>query len=112
MRLANQKLLIKHLRKNKVNRLLEAAVRKLIEDFESNEWKSPKKLLKSRNDADKVHPDGFYFFNLTEHRTMILIEFGDSESTVVWCGDHKSYELTFKNNKNTIGKWLKTKNWI
>jgi hypothetical protein len=39
MRLANQKLLIKHLRKNKGNKHLEAAIRKLIKDFEANEWK-------------------------------------------------------------------------
>ena len=112
MRLANQKLLIKHLRKNKGNKHLEAAIRKLVKDFEANEWKSPKKLLESRNDADRVHPDGFYFFNLGDHRTMILIEFSDNESTVVWCGDHDSYVSTFKNNKNTVRKWLKSKNWI
>jgi hypothetical protein len=69
-------------------------------------------MFNPRNDAEKVHPDGFYFFNLTAHRTLILIEFSDNESTIVWCGNHKDYESTFKNNKNTIRKWLKSKNWI
>ncbi len=100
------------MRKNRGNKLLEVAIRKLINDFEVNEWKSAEKLLESRTDADKVHPDGFYFFNMKDHRTMILIEFDDNESTVVWCGDHDHYVSIFKNNRNTIRKWLKAKNWI
>lgn len=38
---------------------------------------------------------------------MILIEFeDDGEATIEWCGSHDDYETTFKNNKNTIKKWL------
>lgn len=59
-------------------------------------------LMKIRPDADKVHSSGFFFFNLAEHRTMILIEFINSEATILWCGNHKTYESTFKNNKHTI----------
>ncbi len=69
-------------------------------------------MLDTRNDADKVHPDGFYFFNLNEHRTMVLVEFVDSLATIVWCGNHDKYTSIFKNNKNTIKKWLKSKNWV
>lgn len=44
---------------------------------------------------------------------MILIEFGeDCEATIVWCGTHDEYEATFKNNKDTIAKWLKSKGYI
>lgn len=112
MRLINKKLLIKHLKKNKGNKVLELAIDKLIQDFENNDWEAQKELIESRKDADKVHPDGFYFFNLNHDRTMILIEYSENEATVVWCGDHDSYELIFKNNKNTIKKWLRAKNWI
>ena len=112
MRLVNMKLLIKHLKKNKGNRQLELSIIKLIQDFESNNWATPNEMIKSRNDSDKVHSEGFYFFNLTEHRTMILVEFSENESTIVWCGNHEKYTSTFKNNKNTIKKWLKSKNWI
>ena len=112
MKLVNQKLLIKHLKKNKGNKALKEAIVKLINDFEANNWKTPNELLECRRDADRVHSNGFYFFNLTEHRTMILVEFVDNESTIVWCGDHDSYESTFKNNKSTIKKWLKIKNLI
>ena len=52
----------------------------------------------------------FIFSNI--HRTMILIEFEDYEATVVWAGNHKEYEMTFKNNKKTIKKWLKSNEWI
>ena len=43
---------------------------------------------------------------------MILIELEDDQATIVWCGSHDEYEKTFKNNKNTIRKWLQSKNWI
>ena len=45
--------------------------------------------------------------------SLLLIEFEENgEITIVWCGSHDEYELTFKNNKNTIRNWLKEKNWI
>jgi mRNA interferase HigB len=43
---------------------------------------------------------------------MILVEFEDGEASVVWVGTHQEYESIFKNNKNTIRKWLRTNNWI
>jgi len=44
---------------------------------------------------------------------MILIEFeGNGEATVVWVGSHQEYEKTFRNNKNTIKKWLRDNEWI
>ena len=43
---------------------------------------------------------------------MILFEFDDSEATAVWAGTHQEYETTFKNNRNTIKKWLKSNDWI
>jgi len=112
MRLINQKLLRKHLIKNRGNQKLKEAIEKLIKDFETNDWSNPSELIKSRNDADKIHSKGFYFFNLTDHRTMILVEFLDKDATIIWCGNHDKYESLFRNNKNTILKWLKSKNWI
>ncbi len=70
-------------------------------------------MKEARPDADIVHSDGFYFFNLNIHRTMILIEFDeDGEATVVWAGSHQEYDKTFKNNKSTIKKWLRDNEWI
>lgn len=112
MRLTNKKLLEKLKRKNKGNVSLSKAIDRLIKDINENNWKDQNELNKIRPDADNVHSDGFYFFNINIHRTMILIEFEDSEATVVWAGTHQQYELIFKNNKNTIKKWLKSNNWI
>ena len=84
----------------------------LLRLLKKNDWKNQGELNKSRPDADCVHSDGFYFFNISVHRAMILIEFNECEASVVWLGNHKEYEKTFKNNKNTIKKWLKTNNWI
>lgn len=88
------------------------AIDKLIDDIVSNDWKDQNDLNETRLDADNVHSDGFYFFNINIHRTMILIEFSDSEATVVWAGTHQEYETIFKNNRNTIKKWLRSKDWI
>ncbi len=113
MRLIGKKHLEKLKRKNKGNTSLLKEIDRLIDDIEQSEWKNHTELRAARNDADCVHSDGFYFFNIAVHRTMILIEFdGDGEGTVAWVGNHQEYESTFKNNKNTIKKWLKTNNWI
>ncbi|UZO82351.1 type II toxin-antitoxin system HigB family toxin [Aquimarina sp. ERC-38] len=112
MRLTNKKILEKLKRKNKGNVSLANAIDKLIKDINGNDWKDQTELNKTRTDADKIHSDGFYFFNINIHRTMIMIEFSDSEATVVWAGTHQEYETIFKNNRNTIKKWLKSNNWI
>ena len=108
---------IKHLeklkRKNKGNNLLINAIDVLITDLEINNWRTKTEILLVRPDADCVHSDGFYFFDINIHRTLILIAFGDDgEATIVWCGSHDEYENTFGNSKNTIRKWLKLKELI
>lgn len=112
MRLVNKKALEKLKRKNKGNVPLTKEIDKLIADIEKNEWVNQGELNETRSDADCVHNDGFYFFNISVHRTMILIEFDEGEASVVWAGNHKEYEATFKNNKITIKKWLKSKDFI
>ena len=112
MRLIGKKKLEKLKRKNRGNRKLCNSVDELIRDIEENKWGNSFELQETRNDADCVHSDGFFFFNISIHRTMILIEFEDDEATVVWAGDHQEYVTTFKNNKNTIKSWLKSHNWI
>lgn len=69
-------------------------------------------MVEKRPDADCVHSKGFYFFDISIHRTMILIEFEAGVASIVWCGSHDEYELTFKNNKSTIQKWLRSREWI
>jgi mRNA interferase HigB len=44
---------------------------------------------------------------------MILIEFDKNKRVrVIWTGSHQEYDKIFKNNKNTIKKWLKDNGWI
>src|SRR5690606_8101297 len=112
MRLTNKKLLEKLKRKNKGNVPLTKAVDQLIKDITESKWKNQSELNLTRKDADNVHSDGFYLFNINIHRTMILIEFDDIEATVVWAESHQEYETTFKNNRNTIKKWLRSNDWI
>lgn len=83
MRLTGKKILEKIKRKNKGNVSLIKAIDKLIEDINVNDWKDQTELNKTRPDADKVHSEGFYFFNINIHRTMVLIEFNGYEATVV-----------------------------
>jgi len=112
MRLTNKKILEKLKRKSRGNIPLTKAIDKLIKDIGENDWKDQTELNETRQDADNVHSDGFYFFNINIHRTMILIEFSEREATVVWAGTHQEYETVFKNNRNTIKKWLKSNDWI
>ena len=112
MEIVGKKLLEKLKRKNKGNVPLVSEIDDLINTLENNEFKNQLEIIKIRPDADCVHKDGFYFFNLDVHRTLILIEFEDGEATIVWCGNHDEYEKTFKHNKHTIKKWLKSKEWI
>ena len=112
MQLLGKRILLKYEKKNLGNKALSKAIAKLIDDFENNDIKGGEELMKIRPDADKIHPDGFFFFNLSSHRTMILIEFKNDNASILWCDNHKNYESTFKNNKNTIKKWLKSKNLI
>ncbi len=104
MRLTNKKILEKLKRKNRGNIPLTKAIDQLIKDINDNNWKNQTELNKTRKDADNVHSDGFYFFNINIHRTMILIEFDDNEATAVWVGIHQEYETTFK----TTGILLKS----
>ena len=93
--------------------MLCAAIDELIATIEEKDWKSKTAIIKDRPDADQVHNDGFYFFDIHIHRTLILIEFDtEGEATVVWCGTHEEYNSIFKNNKATIKKWLSNKGWI
>src|SRR5690606_29866535 len=112
MRLTNKKLLEELKRKNRGYFPWRKAVDQLIKEITECDWKNQAELNLTRKDADNVHSDGFYFFNINIHRTMILIEFDDKEATVVWAGSHQEYETTFKNNRNTIKKWLRSNDWI
>jgi len=112
MRLLNKKLLLKLKRKNRGNMNLQNALDSLVDLIERNEWKNPQELREIRMDADCVHPDGFYFFNISIHRALILMEFVENEATVVWAGTHQDYERVFRNNKRTIRAWLSANDWI
>ncbi len=112
MRLIGKKKLEKLKRKNLGNNKLVIAIDKLINDIEESDWRNARSLKEIRKDADCVHNDGFYFFNISIHRTMILLEFEDDEASVAWVGNHQEYEATFKNNKNAIKNWLKSNDWI
>ncbi|WP_162419607.1 type II toxin-antitoxin system HigB family toxin [Cyclobacterium roseum] len=113
MRIINKPILGKLIRKNRGNSKLVKAVQQLISEIENSNWETPLDLTAKRPDADCVYGGEFYFFNINIHRTLILIEFEENgEATIVWAGSHDDYELTFKNNRNVIKKWLRDNNWI
>ena len=93
--------------KNRGNVKLIKAIDKLVSDIENANWKKQTDIKETRPDADCVHSDGFYFFDLNVHRTMILVVFEENEATVIWTGSHDDYDMTFKGNKKTIERWLR-----
>jgi hypothetical protein len=101
MRLIGKSKLQKLKAKNIGNKPLCHEIDKLMHDIENNDWQN------------ETENDGFYFFNIAVHRTMVLLEFeADGEATIVWTGTHQEYQRIFKNNKNTIAKWLRSKKYI
>ena len=99
--------LLKLKRKNQGNMKLSKSIDKLIADLESSEWKNKLEVIESRSDADRVHSDNFFFFDINIHRKMILIEFNEQEIEILWVGNHAEYDKTFKGNKKTIETWLR-----
>ncbi len=112
MELLRKNKLIKLKNKNRGNKKLIAEVDKLIADIENAQWTTKTDIKETRPDADCVHSDGFYFFDINVHRTMILIVFEDDEATIIWSGSHDEYNKTFKGNKYTIEKWLRNQKMI
>lgn len=112
MDLLQKSKLFKLKRKNRGNTKLIRAIDNLISEIESANWTKKTDVKMSLPDADCVHSDGFYFFDINIHRTMILIVFEDNEATVIWTGSHDEYNKTFRDNKTTIEKWLRNQNMI
>lgn len=113
MRIVNKFILQKLRNKNVGNVKLIRAIDKLISDLEISNFKTPQELTDFRPDADCVYGGAFYFFNISVHRAMILIEFkDDGEATIVWAGNHDDYEKVFRNNRDVIQGWLRNNSWI
>jgi mRNA interferase HigB len=114
MKLFRKNLLEKLKTKNKGNIKLTKAIDELISTIEMKTWKTKEDIKADRPDADQVHSDGFYFFNIHVHRTLVLIELSTHSgiARIVWAGSHSKYERTFKNSKDTIKKYLSDNNWI
>ena len=107
MKVLRKDKLIKLQFKNRGNSRLIETIDTLISDLEKAEWKNKTDIIHDRPDADCVHSDGFYFFNINIHRTMALIAFQENEAIIVWAGSHDEYDAIFKGNKKTIERWLR-----
>ena len=94
-------------RKNQGNLKLIKAIDKLIEDIENSELKDKIELIESRPDADRVHSNDFFFFDINIHRTLALVVFNEQYAEILWVGNHDEYDSTFKGNKKTIETWLR-----
>ncbi len=99
-------------KKNIGNDRLANAIKDFIADFEKKNWSNEKELKMDRPDADMIHSDSFYFFDIHVHRTLVSVEYETQEATILWLGTHDEYETTFKNNKDSIAKWLRANEYI
>ena len=107
MKLLRKDRLLKLKRKNQGNVKLSKAIERLIEDIEISEWNDKLELIESRPDSDRVHSEGFFFFDINIHRTIALIVFSEQYAEILWVGNHDEYDLTFKGNKKTNETWLR-----
>lgn len=83
MEIVGKKILEKLKRKNKRNISLIASINILIRTLEEHKFTNQSDVLKIRPDADCVHSDGFYFFNINIHRTLLLIEFDENGAATI-----------------------------
>jgi mRNA interferase HigB len=104
--------LIKLRKKNRGNIKLVKAIDNLIEDIEGADWQDKFEILKKRPDADRIHGDNFYFFDINIHRTMIMVLFNEQEAEILWVGNHDEYDKTFRGNKKTIETWIRNQGKI
>lgn len=107
MKLIRKDKLIKLKRKEKGNLKLEKAINKLVKDIERAEWTDKFELIEIRPDADRVHSEDFFFFDINVHRTLALIVFTEQYAEILWVGSHDECDKTFKGNKKTIETWLR-----
>jgi mRNA-degrading endonuclease HigB of HigAB toxin-antitoxin module len=107
LKLIRKDRLLKLKRKNQGNLKLAKAIDKLIENIESAEWKDKLELIELRPDADRVHSENFFFFDISVHRTLTLVVFTEQHAEILWVGNHDEYDSTFKGNKKTIENWLR-----
>jgi len=107
LKLLRKDKLLKLKRKNQGNLKLIKAIDKLIEDIENSELKDKLELIELRPDADRVHSNDFFFFDINIHRTLTLIVFNEQYAEILWVGNHDEYDSTFKGNKKTIETWLR-----
>jgi len=112
MQVVGKNKILKVQKKNIGNKKLCDAIDNLISDLEG--FKPGEQNINDiRKDADCIHNEGFYFFDINVHRTLIMIEFDEEgKATIIWVGTHQEYETTFKNNKKTIEKWLRNNGYI
>ena len=107
MKLLRKDKLLKLKRKNLGNLKLAKAIDKLIIDIENSDWKDKVELIESRPDADRVHSEDFFFFNINVHRTLTLVVFTEQYAEILWVQNQDEYDSTFKGNKKTIEAWLR-----
>lgn len=107
MKLIRKDKLQKLKKKNQGNLKLVKAIDKLVEDIEGADWTNKQELINARPDADRVHSEDVFFFDINIHRTLTLVVFTDQYAEVLWVGDHSEYDSTFKGNKKTIETWLR-----
>jgi mRNA-degrading endonuclease HigB of HigAB toxin-antitoxin module len=113
MRVTGKKVLLRLKLKNQGNLKLCKAIDQLILTIETKNWKTKEEIKTDRPDADQVHADGFYFFDINVHRTLVLIQLNyDGKATIVWAGTHDNYERVFKNTKSMVKKYLSDNSWI
>ncbi len=112
MELLRKDKLLKLKKKNLGNKLFIKAIDKLIDDIENAEWRTKFDVISDRPDADRIHGDDFFFFDIHIHRSMIMIVFQDNEAEVLWVGSHDEYDKTFKGNKYTIETWIRNQGKI
>jgi mRNA interferase HigB len=110
MEIIGLKHLSKYQKRNKGNKVLNTSIKAFEKEVKNLKIEN---LSEVPSQWDKVHNDGFYFIDITgKERLLALVEVEDNELTILWFDDHVRYETIFRNNKNTIEKWLRARGHV
>jgi mRNA interferase HigB len=107
MEIVGRKIILKFTRGDAT---LEKAFNDFLAAVTAANWQNDADVKNTFHRADRIL-GGFYVFDIGSNHNLSLVLFNKGQFEIIWAGNHDDYEATFKNNKDTIKKFLKKKGY-
>ena len=107
MEIVGRKVIVKF---TKGDATLDGAFNDFLEQVTDANWQNDADVKITFPKADRA-VDSFYFFDIGSSRNFSLVNFKKGQFEIIWAGNQDDYIATFKNNKDTIKKFLRKKGY-